>query len=51
MQTYAKDAQQFQFPDKLLASGAAEIRERFYRGSKSPTCTPRSFTETFSAAW
>jgi hypothetical protein len=29
MATYADDAQQFEHPDKLLASGAAQIRERF----------------------
>ena len=27
--TYAEDAQQFEFPAKLLASGTAELRERF----------------------
>lgn len=26
--TYAEDAQQFEYPDKLLASGAGQIRER-----------------------
>jgi hypothetical protein len=29
MATYAADAQQFEHPAKLLASGAKEIRERF----------------------
>jgi len=29
MATYAGDAEQFEHPDKLLASGAAQIRERF----------------------
>ena len=29
MATYANDAQQFEHPAKLLASGAKEIRERF----------------------
>jgi hypothetical protein len=28
MATYAEDAQHFEYPDKLLASGAAQIRER-----------------------
>jgi hypothetical protein len=27
--TYAEDAQQFEHPSKLLASGAAQLRERF----------------------
>lgn len=27
--TYANDAQQFEFPDKLLATGTAALRERF----------------------
>ena len=29
MATYAEDARQFEYPDKLLASGAAELRARF----------------------
>ena len=29
MATYATDAEQFEHPAKLLASGAAQIRERF----------------------
>ncbi|HMJ91089.1 MAG TPA: nuclear transport factor 2 family protein [Candidatus Acidoferrum sp.] len=29
MATYAEDAQQFQHPSTLLATGAAQIRERF----------------------
>jgi hypothetical protein len=29
MATYAEDAQQFEHPSKLLASGSAQIRERF----------------------
>lgn len=28
MATYADDAQQFEYPDTLLASGAAKVRER-----------------------
>lgn len=27
--TYAADAQQFEFPDKLLATGSGQLRERF----------------------
>lgn len=34
--TYAEDAQQFQHPSKLLASGAAQIRERFAARFKEP---------------
>src|SRR5436190_2107747 len=29
MATYAEDAQQFEYPDTLLASGAAQLRARF----------------------
>jgi hypothetical protein len=29
MATYAEDAQQFEHPSKLLATGSAQIRERF----------------------
>jgi len=29
MATYAEDAQQFEHPSKLLASGSVQIRERF----------------------
>lgn len=36
MATYAGDAQQFEHPDKLLASGAAQIRERFIARFKEP---------------
>jgi hypothetical protein len=36
MVTYADDAQQFEHPDKLLASGAAQIRERFAARFKEP---------------
>ena len=36
MATYADAAQQFEHPDKLLASGAAQIRERFAARFKEP---------------
>jgi hypothetical protein len=36
MATYADDAQQFEHPDKLLASGAAQIRERFVLRFREP---------------
>ena len=36
MATYAEDAQQFEHPDKLLASGAGPIRERFVTRFKEP---------------
>ena len=36
MATYAEDAQQFEHPSKLLASGSAEIRERFLGRFKEP---------------
>ena len=36
MATYADDAQQFEHPDKLLASGAAQIRERFAARFQEP---------------
>ena len=36
MATYAEDAQQFEHPDKLLASGAGQIRERFTARFKEP---------------
>jgi hypothetical protein len=34
--TYAEDARQFEHPSKLLASGAAELRERFVARFKEP---------------
>ena len=34
--TYAEDAQQFEFPAKLLASGTAELRERFAARFQEP---------------
>jgi hypothetical protein len=36
MATYADDAQQFEHPSKLLASGSAELRERFAVRFKEP---------------
>ncbi len=36
MATYADDAQQFEYPAKLLASGAAQLRERFLARFKEP---------------
>jgi len=36
MATYAADAEQFEHPAKLLASGAAQIRERFSVRFKEP---------------
>ena len=36
MATYADDAQQFEHPDKLLASGAMQIRERFAARFQEP---------------
>ncbi len=34
--TYAADAQQFEFPDKLLATGTAALRERFAARFREP---------------
>src|SRR6267378_1383971 len=34
--TYAEDAQQFEHPSRLLASGSAELRERFAVRFKEP---------------
>lgn len=36
MAIYAEDAQQFEHPSKLLAEGAAQIRERFVARFKEP---------------
>ena len=36
MATYADDARQFEHPSKLLASGSAELRERFAARFKEP---------------
>ena len=36
MMTYATDAEQFEHPAKLLASGTAQIRERFVTRFKEP---------------
>lgn len=34
--TYAPDAQQFEFPDTLLATGTAQLRERFAARFQEP---------------
>ena len=34
--TYAPDAQQFEFPDKLLATGTAQLSERFAARFREP---------------
>ena len=36
MATYADEAQQFEHPDKLLATGSVQIRERFSARFKEP---------------
>ncbi len=36
MATYTEDAQQFEHPSKLLASGSAQLRERFLTRFKEP---------------
>jgi hypothetical protein len=36
MATYAEDARQFEHPAKLLASGAAQLRERFLARFQEP---------------
>jgi hypothetical protein len=41
MATYADDALQFEYPGTLLASGAAEIRERFAGRFKEPNLHAR----------
>jgi hypothetical protein len=38
---YAEDAQQFEHPSKLLATGAAQIRERFVARFKEPNLHAR----------
>jgi len=44
--TYAEDAQQFEHPSKLLASGAAELRERFAARFKEPNLHARLLSRT-----
>jgi hypothetical protein len=39
--TYAEDAQQFEHPSKLLASGAGELRERFTTRFSEPNLYAR----------
>ena len=41
MAIYAEDAQQFEHPSKLLADGAAQIRERFVARFKEPNLHAR----------
>lgn len=41
MATYADDAQQFEHPAKLLASGSAEVRERMIARFKEPNLHAR----------
>ena len=41
MSIYAADAEQFEHPAKLLASGAAQIRERFETRFKEPNLHAR----------
>jgi hypothetical protein len=41
MAIYAEDAQQFEHPSKLLASGSAQIRERFVARFKEPNLHAR----------
>jgi hypothetical protein len=41
MATYAADAQQFEHPAKLLANGAAQIRERFVARFNEPNLHAR----------
>jgi hypothetical protein len=42
--TYTEDAQQFEHPAKLLASGASELRERFAARFKEPNLHARLVT-------
>jgi hypothetical protein len=41
MAIYAEDAQQFEHPSKLLASGSAQIRKRFVARFKEPNLHAR----------
>lgn len=41
MATYTEDAQQFEYPSKLLASGAGQIRERFVARFQEPNLHAR----------
>ena len=36
LETYAADAQQFEHPSRLIASGSAQLRERFAERFKEP---------------
>lgn len=44
--TYAPDAQQFEFPDKLLATGAAQLRERFAARFQEPNLHAQLLSRT-----
>jgi hypothetical protein len=46
MATYAEDAQQFEYPDTLLASGAAQIRARFEVRFQEPNLHARLIQRT-----
>ena len=44
--TYAQDAQMFEHPSKLLASGAAALRERFIARFQEPNLHATLFSRT-----
>jgi hypothetical protein len=44
--TYAADAQQFEFPDKLLATGTAQLRERFAARFQEPNLHAQLLSRT-----
>jgi hypothetical protein len=46
MATYAEDAQQFEYPDTLLASGATQIRARFEVRFQEPNLHARLIQRT-----
>src|SRR5438128_2107641 len=46
MATYAEDAQQFEYPDTLLASGAAQLRARFEMRFQEPNLRARLIDRT-----
>lgn len=46
LETYATDAQQFEHPSKLLANGAAELRERFTTRFKEANLHARLLSRT-----
>jgi hypothetical protein len=51
MQWWADDCQYYEFPSRLLANGAVEIRERHVARFKNPTCTARSSSGSRSPIW